>query len=149
MMERHPLQGIMDDTIAAAIDRITLRQIQLNVQYADEPAFVMADREKLKIAFLNILINAVEAIDSKPALIRISVGSQNGKHTVHIADNGIGINEENLSRLFEPYFTSKRNGMGLGLASTLTILQAHKASVDVQSKVGQGTAFTISFDEPK
>jgi signal transduction histidine kinase len=91
----------------------------------------------------------VEAIDSKPALIRISVGSQNGKHTVHIADNGIGINEENLSRLFEPYFTSKRNGMGLGLASTLTILQAHKASVDVQSKVGQGTAFTISFDEPK
>ena len=139
----------MDDTIAAAIDRITLRQIHLSVQYAEEPAFVMADREKLKIAFLNILINAVEAIDTKPALIRISIVSENGKHTVHIADNGIGINEENLSRLFEPYFTSKRNGMGLGLASTLTILQAHKATVDVQSKVGQGTAFTISFAELK
>ena len=149
LMERHPLQGIMDDTIAAAIDRITLRQIHLSVQYAEEPAFVMADREKLKIAFLNILINAVEAIDTKPALIRISIVSENGKHTVHIADNGIGINEENLSRLFEPYFTSKRNGMGLGLASTLTILQAHKATVDVQSKVGQGTAFTISFAELK
>jgi PAS domain S-box-containing protein len=149
LMEKHPLQGIMDDTIAAAIDRITLRQINLNVQYADEPAFIMADREKLKIAFLNILINAIEAINSKPGIIRIGVATENGKHTVQISDNGSGISEENLSRLFEPYFTSKRNGMGLGLASTLTILQAHKATVDVQSKVGQGTAFVIGFDEPK
>lgn len=148
-MEKHPLQGIMDDTIAAAIDRITLRQINLNVQYVDEPAFVMADREKLKIAFLNILINAIEAINTKPGIIRIEVNSVNNKHVVQIADNGSGITEENLSRLFEPYFTSKRNGMGLGLASTLTILQAHKATVDVQSKVGQGTSFVISFDEPK
>jgi signal transduction histidine kinase len=149
LMEKHPLQGIMDDTIAAAIDRITLQQINLSVQYADEPAFVMADREKLKIAFLNILINAVEAINVKPGIIRIAVFSYNGKHTVQISDNGSGISEENLSRLFEPYFTSKRNGMGLGLASTLTILQAHKATVEVQSKVGQGTVFMISFDEPK
>jgi len=148
-MEKHPLQGIMDDTIAAAIDRITLRQINLNVQYVDDPAFVMADREKLKIAFLNILINAVEAITTKPGIIRIEVSSINNKHVVQISDNGSGITEENLSRLFEPYFTSKRNGMGLGLASTLTILQAHKATVDVQSKVGQGTSFVISFDEPK
>jgi signal transduction histidine kinase len=64
---------------------------------------------------------------------------------VQISDNGSGITEENLSRLFEPYFTSKRNGMGLGLASTLTILQSHKATVEVQSKVMQGTSFAIGF----
>ncbi len=149
VMEKHPLQGIMDDTIAAAIDRITLRQIQLDVSYSDEPAYVMADREKLKIAFLNIVINAVEAITQKPGNINISVSSSDVKHIINIADNGSGINEEDLSRLFEPYFTSKRNGMGLGLASTLTILQAHKASIEVQSKVGQGTSFTITFDKLK
>ena len=154
-MEKHPLQGIMDDTIAAAIDRITLQRINIQVDYNDEPAYVMADREKLKIAFLNILINAVEAIPGKsegrkhPGKIKIGINSFDSRHVVQIADNGSGINEENLSRLFEPYFTSKRNGMGLGLASTLTILQAHKATVDVQSKVGQGTAFTITFEHAK
>jgi signal transduction histidine kinase len=66
-------------------------------------------------------------------------------HTVTIKDNGCGIPEEHISRLFEPYFTSKRNGMGLGLAATLNILQSHKAHIDVTSTVGQGTTFTIAF----
>jgi len=68
-------------------------------------------------------------------------------HVVTIRDNGCGIPEENISRLFEPYFTSKRNGMGLGLAATLNILQSHKASVDVTSALKQGTTFIITFPE--
>ncbi|HYE56186.1 MAG TPA: ATP-binding protein [Chitinophagaceae bacterium] len=145
LMEKHTLQGILDETIAAALDRITLQRIGLQVQYADEPAYIMGDKQKLKIAFLNIVINAVEAIVEQPGNISVNISSKAGKHIVQISDNGSGISEENLSRLFEPYFTSKRNGMGLGLASTLTILQSHKANVEVQSKVGQGTTFTISF----
>ena len=66
-------------------------------------------------------------------------------HTVVIKDNGCGIPEDHISRLFEPYFTSKRNGMGLGLAATLNILQSHKANIDVTSVINQGTTFTISF----
>jgi signal transduction histidine kinase len=62
-----------------------------------------------------------------------------------IKDRGCGIPEENLSRLFEPYFTSKRNGMGLGLAATLNILQSHKAHIDLSSAVGEGTTFVITF----
>jgi signal transduction histidine kinase len=62
-----------------------------------------------------------------------------------IRDNGCGIPEENISRLFEPYFTSKRNGMGLGLAATLNILQSHKASIDVTSMLKKGTTFLITF----
>jgi PAS domain S-box-containing protein len=145
VMERHTLQGIMDDTIAAALDRITLQRINMQIHYMDEPAFIMADKQKLKIAFLNILINAIEAITEKPGNIVINIVEKTGKYVVQISDNGSGISEENLSRLFEPYFTSKRNGMGLGLASTLTILQSHKATVEVQSKVGQGTSFSIGF----
>jgi signal transduction histidine kinase len=155
VMEKHPLQAIMDDTINAALDRITLQRINMQVNYKVEPAYIMGDREKLKIAFLNILINAIEAIPAgtdgkmRHGKIKIEIDSLDSKHIVSIADNGSGINEDDLTRLFEPYFTSKRNGMGLGLASTLTILQAHKATVDVQSKVGQGTAFTISFEHAK
>jgi len=145
MMEKQPLQGIMDDTIAAAIDRITLQKINIDIQYSENPAFIMADREKLKIAFLNIIINAVEAITRQPGEIKIEIKEGDGRHVVQITDNGSGISEENLSRLFEPYFTSKRNGMGLGLASTLTILQAHKATVDVQSRLNEGTTFIMTF----
>lgn len=145
IMEKHTLQGVMDDTIAAALDRITLQRINMQIHYMDEPAYIMADKQKLKIAFLNILINAIEAITEAPGNIVIDVHQKNGKYVVQISDNGSGITEENLSRLFEPYFTSKRNGMGLGLASTLTILQSHKATVEVQSKVTQGTSFAIGF----
>ncbi|HYF30399.1 MAG TPA: PAS domain S-box protein [Chitinophagaceae bacterium] len=145
IMEKHTLQGIMDETIATALDRITLQRINLQIQYSDEPAYIMGDKQKLRIAFLNIIINAVEAITNAPGNISVEIITKAPKHTVQITDNGSGISEENLSRLFEPYFTSKRNGMGLGLASTLTILQAHKATVEVQSKLSQGTTFSISF----
>ncbi|HXB42982.1 MAG TPA: HAMP domain-containing sensor histidine kinase, partial [Puia sp.] len=66
-------------------------------------------------------------------------------YVVSITDNGNGISDENLARLFEPFFTSKRNGMGLGLASTLTILQSHKSSIEVKTKMNQGTTFILRF----
>lgn len=139
------LQAIMDESITEALDRITLQHVNMQIKYANEPCNVMANKEKLKIAFLNIIINAVEAVPSITGELIISIDNVKDAHVVTIKDNGCGIPEENISRLFEPYFTSKRNGMGLGLAATLNILQSHKANVDVTSTVGQGTTFTISF----
>jgi len=77
--------------------------------------------------------------------LSISIDTSKDTHVVTIKDNGCGIPEENISRLFEPYFTSKRNGMGLGLAATLNILQSHKATIDVTSVLKHGTTFTITF----
>ena len=94
---------------------------------------VLTDDEKLKIALLNIILNAIEAMRENEGILSISLDSQDHKHIISITDNGIGIPEENIPKLFEPYFTSKRNGMGLGLASTLNILQAHKAMIEVKS----------------
>ena len=106
----------------------------------------MADAEKLKMAFLNILINAIEAVNENIGQLDISITPEISFHKVIIRDNGVGISEENLSRIFDPYFTSKANGFGLGLASTLNILQSHKAFVDVQSTIGEGTVFIIQFE---
>ncbi len=145
VFDRHTLQSIMDDAIAEALDRITLQHVNMQIRYFNEPCYIMANKEKLKIAFLNIIINAVEAVESLTGELSISVDSQKDVHIVTIRDNGCGIPEENITRLFEPYFTSKRNGMGLGLAATLNILQSHKANVDVTSVLKQGTTFTISF----
>jgi PAS domain S-box-containing protein len=143
--ERTTLQSVMDDSISDALDRITLQRINMQIRYCNEPCWVMANKEKLKIAFLNIIINAIEAMQSNGGELDLEIESVNVIHKVTIRDNGCGIPEENLSRLFEPYFTSKRNGMGLGLAATLNILQSHKAHIDVSSTVGEGTTFVITF----
>ena len=144
-MEKRALQEIMDESIAAALDRIILQKVKLQVKYIDKPAYIWADKEKLKIAFLNIIINAVEAMLGKEEALDITIESQPIQHVVKIKDRGIGINDEDLTRLFEPYFTSKRNGLGLGLAATLNILQSHKAKIEVNSTVNEGTLFTITF----
>jgi len=143
--ERQPLQKIIEDSIHAAYDRLTLKKISLRKDFPDTPAMILADAEKLKIALLNIIINAVEAMEQEKGMLSITLKLDEENVQVVIEDNGCGISEENMSRLFEPYFTAKRNGMGLGLASTLNILQSHKAEVEVQSKINQGTKFIVSF----
>ncbi len=140
------LQTVIDDVIAVAIDRITLRHIRLEVSSPETPAYILADGEKLKIALLNIVINAIEAMGEHDGLLEILLQDHYpGYMLLSIRDNGCGISEEHLSRLFEPYFTKKKNGVGLGLAFTLNILQAHKAELEVTSAEHLGTTFTITF----
>ncbi|MBT1702421.1 hybrid sensor histidine kinase/response regulator [Chryseosolibacter indicus] len=145
--ENLALQTVIDETINAALDRITLKQIGLKVNYPEYPCYIKGDKEKLKIAFLNIIINAIEAIGHNKGELGILITHNEDNFAVEITDNGCGIPAENLSKLFEPYFTSKRNGIGLGLASTLNILQSHSATVEVKSKVGAGTTFIVTFNE--
>ncbi|MBT1698798.1 PAS domain S-box protein [Fulvivirgaceae bacterium PWU4] len=144
--EKIAMQTVIDDTIAIALDRITLKQIKLKLNYPETPCYIRGDKNKLKIAFLNIIINAIEAISHDHGELSIAVTSTEESNSVEISDNGCGIPTENLSKLFEPYFTSKRNGIGLGLASTLNIIQAHNATVEVRSKVDEGTTFVVIFN---
>ena len=140
-----PLQDIIDKSIAAATDRITLKKITLYKDFPAEQLIILADGEKLKIAILNILINAIEAMQPETGILNIYLKNLGEHSQLIIEDNGCGISNENLSRLFEPYFTAKRNGMGLGLAATLNILQSHKMEVEVQSKLNEGSSFIITF----
>ena len=106
---------------------------------------IQADSSKLEMAILNIVINAIEAVKDETGIIDIQVDITSKHASLMISDNGCGISPENKSRLFEPYFTSKRNGMGLGLASTLTILRAHNTDIEVHSEIDQGTIFRLQF----
>jgi PAS domain S-box-containing protein len=142
-----PLQLVIDETINSALDRITLKQINLKINYPEFPCYIKGDKEKLKIAFVNIVINAIEAISHNKGELFIQLIPNEDSYAVEITDNGVGIPAENLSKLFEPYFTSKRNGIGLGLAATLNIIQSHSATVEVKSKVGEGTTFIVTFNK--
>ena len=145
LQEKIILQSVLEPTIANALDRITLKNIQLEKNYLQEDAWLYGDAEKLQIAFLNIIINAVEAMPENTGVLRIKLFSEDGKYIIHFQDNGSGISDEGMNKLFEPYFTTKRNGMGLGLASTLNIIQSHKGFIDVKSSHQRGTLFIISF----
>ena len=145
-MQKISLNKVVEESVAAALDRVMLKNITLQVNYHESDALVMADLAQIKIAFLNIIINAIEAMAENMGKLLIEVKSQGAKYVVSITDNGSGISEEDISKLFEPYFTSKPKGMGLGLASTLNIIQSHKAVVDVASAINEGTTFSIVFD---
>ena len=144
LLEQNDLKEILEESIDAAADRITLRHINLKKNFPEKKLKLHADKEKLKIAFLNIIINAVEAMEDN-GMLSIGLTETKTGYNVLISDNGCGINEENLARLFEPYFTAKKNGLGLGLAATMNILQLHKATVEVNSTLNVGTTFDINF----
>ncbi len=144
-MQDYILQDIIDKSIHAAMDRIILKHIKLQVRYVETPIYIKADATKLTLAFLNIMINAVEAMEDNSGKLMVSVNDSPDHWEVKITDNGVGIPEDRIPKLFEPYFTAKRNGIGLGLPATLNILHAHKAQVDVTSVEGVGTTFSIIF----
>ena len=107
---------------------------------------ILGNRDKLKQAILNFVINAFQAMDKVPNP-RFTVETHDQEHLVVliIRDNGCGIKQENLHRIFEPFHTTKPSGTGLGLAVTHKILQAHDARIFVESEEGQGTKFLIEF----
>jgi len=146
--QKHTLQDIMDESIAAVSDRIGLQNVDVKKNFQDNPLEISADKSKLKIAFSNILINAIEAMNGNTDKGQLAVSLQSSPEllTVSIKDNGIGIAEENIPKLFEPFFTLKKNGIGLGLATSYSILQCHNASIQVESKLNKGTNFIIHFN---
>jgi PAS domain S-box-containing protein len=146
-MARCDLKTTLDESIQSAKDALSLREIQLNRAYTQEPLYLQADQGKLASAFLNLIQNAIDAVESKTGLIDIICEKTNGQIQVIIRDNGCGIAEENIIKLFEPYFTTKKNGMGLGMLASLNIIQAHNGSIEVYSEVGKGSSFHIFFNE--
>jgi PAS domain S-box-containing protein len=138
------LQEIMDESLSRTEDRIKLQNIAVKKTYPADPLIIPADREKLVIAFTNIIINAIEAMEPN-GMLAVSMKTNKDGYDVCIKDNGRGFSQESLSKLFEPFFTLKRNGMGLGLTVSFSILQSHKAKIRANSKVNEGTEFHISF----
>jgi signal transduction histidine kinase len=141
------INSLLDETIELAKDRIELKQITLHKDYASSDCNVFVDADKMKIALLNILVNAIEAMKKENGILEIRTAIAAGnKCKIEIQDNGSGMNEETLQKIFDPYFTSKESGNGLGLTNTQNIILNHKGNIDVRSRLGEGTVFTITLN---
>ena len=148
-LELTPISEILEQTLALSIDRINLNQIKLEKNFPDELPRILLDREKIKIALLNIIINGLEAMQPGRGVLKISAEKRNGSILTVISDNGKGIAPDEIEKLFDPFYTDKPGGMGLGLTSTKNILNSHNAEVEVQSALGEGTTFFIAFKLPE
>lgn len=140
------INTILDETLEIARDRIQLEHIQLQKSYDPTICHVNVDVDKIKIALLNVILNAVEAMDSGSGVLSLKTESRNNKCVVSISDNGHGIDRESLDKIFEPYYTGKSKGNGLGLTNTQNIILTHKGTIDVESEPGKGTTFIITLD---
>ena len=105
---------------------------------------VMADRESLRSVFTNLVINAVEAIDGDGGSVSIKLSNASDNSVkIEITDSGCGISAQDISKVFEPYFSTKDTGTGLGLAIVKKAIDDHGGTISVASKEGSGTTFTI------
>jgi PAS domain S-box-containing protein len=139
------MREVMDDAISAADDRLRLKKIKVVKRYAAEIPSISVDRTSLQLAYLNLINNAIEAVEVGVGVLTVSLQLQGTELKVLIGDNGCGIGEEVMQQIFEPYFTGKKTGMGVGLATTLSIVHSHGGRIDVESELGAGTTFSLSF----
>lgn len=140
------INTLLDEALDTVEDRLQLNQIEVQKKYSTDICDILADAGKIKIAFVNIMVNAIEAMKPGQGLLQISTRGENNKCVVEVKDNGSGMTEDQLNRLFEPYFTTKSKGNGLGLTNTQNIILNHDGSIYVTSSPGKGTCITLSFD---
>ena len=112
---------------------------------------ILGDPEFLRSVFNNLFINAVQAMEKSGGRLNIKITPDENDSLVRIdiADTGNGISEENVSKIFEPYFSTKETGTGLGLAIVQKIVEIHHGTIEVESEMGEGTKFTVRLPNAK
>lgn len=140
-------EDIVNSAMEHAADRLELKGLKGAVDIAPGLPDVMADGELMDLAITNILVNAMEAMEAGKGQLTMRAYGTDEEVLLEISDNGKGIPPENLGRLFEPFYSGRPGGLGLGLTATRTILNSHKVKLDVRSKVGEGTTFILRFPQ--
>jgi signal transduction histidine kinase len=143
--EVHTVSDLLDEVLAMTADRLKLKNIRVRKDYTVQDGNILVDKQKIKMALSNIVINAIDAMPPDSGELYLVARSVNSNCIIEIEDNGIGISSDNLQHIFKPYYTTKSNGMGLGLSTTMETLLSNHGSVAVNSELGKGTRFVLSF----
>jgi signal transduction histidine kinase len=145
--EKHSIHQLLDEVLDMSRDRITLKDIKVAKSYCTHDDRMVLNKPEIKISLANIILNAIEVMSPGKGKLTIATQVTDGHYEIQIEDNGCGINKEDLKHLFEPYFTKRPGGLGIGLATTHAILLSNDISVQVESKEGFGTRFTLTFEK--
>ncbi len=147
------LNELVDELVDFFEPQAAQAGITIRTQPYGSPMVVSADPSLLKQALLNLLINATQAMRTAREKGKVAHGGANelfvrvdrhgGDALIHVIDTGPGIDEQTLAKIFQPYFSSKPSGTGLGLPTTRRIVEEHGGAVQVHTELGRGTDFTI------
>ena len=123
------------------------KHIELDVILKDTGLQLEADINLIEQVLINLVINAIDAVKNKanPVISLVGTTNSNKKVVIKVSDNGNGMDADVMDKIFVPFFTTKKNGSGIGLSLCKQIMQLHKGSIAVQSAVGEGTTFTLQF----
>ena len=139
---------VTEDAISLVSYRSKKQNITFEKHLDENIPDINFDENKLLQILLNLMTNAVDSVDDKgKIIIRTYKQNSDNKYTVfwEVEDNGAGISEENKSKIFEDFFTSKKHGTGLGLSVCKMLLEEHEAKIRFESEIDKGTKFIIQF----
>ena len=140
----HSLGEIVEHTLKLLEPELTKRNVEVEKAFSPDVPSVRVDRDQVSQALLNLLLNSMESMDGE-GKIRIDLRKSNSRPLMElvISDTGKGIPQEDLGKVFDPFFSTKRKGTGLGLAIVHQIVESHKGEITVESREGEGTTFRI------
>lgn len=140
------LSKILDEALEVAISQKGIEGIKIDRRASRHTPLVLADRAQIRQVLVNILINAFEAMEGKGTLtVRSRHVKEDREVAVQITDTGPGMDSETLDRIFNPFFTTKDMGTGLGLSVCHKIVEVHEGKLEVESSPGNGATFTLSL----
>jgi two-component system NtrC family sensor kinase len=149
------INSLIPSTLELVASVLKRKEIKIELNLSDGLPHVQIDAKQIQQVFINLITNAADAIKSKGNIIITSYTERAGRVNegefvvVSVQDNGKGIPPEDLPKIFNPFFTRKADGTGLGLPITQRILHQHSGVIDVESNVGKGTTVYIRLPVPK
>ncbi|MEW6266147.1 MAG: ATP-binding protein [Thermodesulfobacteriota bacterium] len=140
------LNQVIEKALAIVENEFRLQHIRVETQLADNIEPILMDENQMEQVFINLFINSIQAI-GHDGLITVSTWLEpdQGLIKIVVRDNGCGVPPEDMPRVFEPFFSTKAKGVGLGLAVSYGIIQNHHGEIALDSKPGEGTCVTISL----
>jgi PAS domain S-box-containing protein len=147
--EKENINAILEETLKYFKEQAENAEVKISAAYADLPE-IEVDKSQISQVFSNLILNAIQAMPSGGELKIATLAGKKIENMlqevkIQISDTGYGIAEETVKKLFDPFYTTKYGGTGLGLTITHSIVDGHRGYIDVESKVGKGTAFTVTL----
>jgi signal transduction histidine kinase len=140
------INDVVNESVVLTNKQAAFKDLTLSFEPGEGIPSVQLDKGQIQQSIINLIINAVEATDAGGTIsISTACKPQQGAIEIAVSDTGEGISETDLVRIFDPFYTTKDDGNGLGLAITHGIIEQHNGTIDVESKLGRGTTFTIKL----
>ena len=140
------LLGLVDEVLRVQEAELSDRKLEVKVEVSDDLPTILGDSDQIKQVFFNLIKNAMEAMQPNGSL-RIIARRDDDYVYLQFVDTGSGISEEDLSKVFQAYYTTKKGGHGLGMMIVERIMRAHGGHINIESRKGAGTAITLQFPQ--